>query len=344
MKEIPNETHNSLNLMYVIAKKWKLLIIIFVVSGIIALLLSSLIKPRFKSTAVIYAPRTNSVSKSLIDNSDNNERLDIKAYAIEAETEQMMELLGAREIKDALIRKYHLLEHYHLDSTSKYWQSKLYKYITNNYTVKRTKFGAITISIEDQDPQFAYNMTNEVLLQIDSLKWRMENERALAAQLALQEQLEEVTAEINKVDDSIQVIMKHGVYDFKTQSERVMQQYAIAIAQGNTAGIQRLEAELEKLSTWGARSKALEDLQYNFRNYQSTVKQKLLENKMDIDNAIPTKFVVEYPIVADKKCYPNKTIFSLLIAFSTTILTLLILLVKERLQTPIMEQKKLYNE
>ena len=112
---------------------------------------------------------------------------------------------------------------------------------------------------------------------LDSVKRRMENERASAAYAMLKKQLEDVDAEINRIDDTLQMYMEHGVFEFEGQSERVMQQYAIAVAQGNTAAMQRLSAELEKLATWGPRAHALYEVQFNFRKYQSLVKQKMMD-------------------------------------------------------------------
>ena len=333
--------NSSFSLLRFLARKWKLLALVFVVAAVLAFAASCFIKPHFKSTAVIFAPRTNSVSKILTAEETNNERLDIKAYAIEEETEQMMEILNSRELKDILIKKYNLVQHYELDTASKYWQTKLYKNLEESYQVKRTKYGAISITFEDKDVKMACTIANDVVDLLDTLKRRIENERAQAAYIAMQKQLEAVNAEIDRVDDSIKVIMEHGVYDFESQSERVMQQWAIAVAQGNTAGQARLQAELDKLATWGPKAEALHDLQFSFREYQSLVKQKMLDAKMDLENNVPTKFVLERAIVADKKCYPKKSLITLIAALSALMVTVIILLFMEKLkEAPTTEGRK----
>ena len=38
--------------------------------------------------------------------------------------------------------------------------------------------------------------------------------------------------------------MSHGVYDYESQSERLMQQYAIELAKGNTVAVKRIKDEL----------------------------------------------------------------------------------------------------
>ena len=313
--------YNSFSLLRFVFSKWKIFLIVLVASAVLSFICASLIRPHYRATAII-----------LLADETNNERLDINAYAIEEETEQMMEILGSRDIKDALVKKYNLMEHYDLDTTKKYWQTRLYKNLNQSLVIKRTKYGAISITFEDYDPVLACSVTNDVLDLLDSVKRRMEGERAAAAYAVLEKQLADVNAEIQRIDDTIQMIMQHGVYEFEGQSERVMQQYAIAVAQGNTAGVQRLSAELEKLATWGPRAQALHDVQFNFRKYQSLVKQKMMDAKVDMGNEIPTKFVVERAIVPDKKAYPKKSVIMTLSIIGSLIITLFILLVVENLK------------
>lgn len=335
-----NSEYSSFSLLRFIVSKWKLLTIITVVAAVAAFVCACFIKPHFKSTAIVYAPRTNSVSKILLADETNNERMDMKAYAIEAETEQMLEILNSRELKDKLIRRHNLIQHYALDTTKKYWQTKLYKNLEESMEIKRTKFGAISITVEDKDPKMACRIANDVVDLLDTIKREIENERARAAYAVMQKQLEDVNAEIDRVDDSIRVIMEHGVFDFESQSERIMQQWAIAVAQGNTAAQQRLQALLDTMAIWGPKAEALHDLQFSFREYQSLVKQKMMDAKVDMDNNIPTKFIIQRAIVPDKKCYPKKSIITLVAGLSALIVSVVILLVIENIKgTPSLRRK-----
>ena len=97
MQEKSNE-FNSFGLIRFIWKWRKMLIIVSFAAAVLSFGASMLIKPQFKSTSIIYAPRTNSVSKILVNEQNYNERLDIKAYAVEEETEHMIQILNSREI------------------------------------------------------------------------------------------------------------------------------------------------------------------------------------------------------------------------------------------------------
>lgn len=328
-----DQQFNSFSLVQFMWQKRKTLILVCLVVAVVSLIASFLVTPKFKSTAIVYAPRTNSVAKILLNEESYNERLDMKAYADDEETEQMMEILNSREIKDILIDKFDLYNHYGLGEGVSYRQTKMYKYLKGNIEVKRTQYGAIAVSVVDKDPQVAADMANEILVLLDSVKNRIDHERTIASYNLLKRQLEIVDAEVQRIDDSVQVLMQNGVFDFKSQSERVMQQYATAVAQGNTAGMKRLEDELKKMATWGPRSLTLYEEQAYFREYQSVVKIKMMNAIVDMDTEIPVKFVIERAIPADKKTYPKKSLIVLLSTVSAFILAVLVLLTIDKIKS-----------
>ena len=328
-----NNDFNSFGLIRFVWEKRKILTIITIAAAVLSFVATLFIRPQFKSTAIIFAPRTNALSKLLVNEANYNERLDIKAYAVEEETEQMMQILHSRELKDAIIQKFNLLEHYGLSKDEKYWQTKLYKMVEGQIKIKRTEFGAISITAWDWDNVLASEIANEIVTQLDSVKNRIENERATAAYYALEQQLKEANAMMAMINDSLKVLAQNGVYMLEPQVSRVMQQYAQAVSQGNNAAIQRLEKELEKMSLYGPNLYELQSQQYFFAQFQSLCKERLLNIKMDMSGTVPTKFVVERAIPSDKKAYPKKLIITLISTFAAFTLALITLLVIENITT-----------
>ncbi|MCQ2272933.1 MAG: Wzz/FepE/Etk N-terminal domain-containing protein [Bacteroidales bacterium] len=319
-----NENFNSFSLIqFIWHRRWTFLWVCLA-TAILSLIVSFLIRPQYKSTAIIYAPRTNSVAKILLNEQTYNERLDMKAYAEEEGTEQMMEILNSREIKDILINKFDLYKHYEINPQAKYARTKIYKNLKSAVDIKRTQYGAIAINVQDRDPQIASDMANEITFLIDSIKHRIDNERAMAAYKALQQQLDSIDREVARIDDSLKMVMEYGVFDFTTQSERMLQQYAIAISQGNNAGVQRLKKELEIMATWGPKHITWIGEQEEFRKYQALCKANMMSLLVDMNNDIPVKFVIEKAIPADKKAYPKK---SLIVVFSTLASFIILLIV-----------------
>ena len=329
------DKYNAFSLLKFMWKWRKWLLIVCAATFVVSAACSFLVRPRFKSTAVIYAPRTSSVSKILLNEQNYNERLEIKALATVDETEQMLPFLNAVAIKDSLINKYNLADYYGIDLNKKGGKTKLYKTVMNNLTVKRTEYGAISVSMSDWDPQRAYQMTLDVIRWLDTIKNRVECERASAAVAILQHQMDSIQHELDIVNDSIREIMSHGVFDVKLQSERLTQQYAIAAAQGNTAAMQRIQKEQDTIAKYGAQLTSYQDLEFNFSKYHALCKEKLMDAKMDMTTIMPVKFVIDQPYPADKKYYPKKSLIVIISTLCAFILTMIVLLMIESADFPI---------
>ena len=332
MQEKTND-FNSFGLIRFVWEKRKILTIITLTAAVLSFVATLLIRPQFKSTAIIFAPRTNALSRALVNTANYNERLDIKAYAVEEETEQMMQILHSRELKDVIIQKFNLLEHYGLTKDEKYWQTKLYDAVEGRVIIKRTEFGAISITVWDWDNVLASEIANEIVFQLDIVKNKIENERASAAYYALEQQLIEANAMMAMVNDSLKVLAQNGVFMLEPQVGRIMQQYALAVSQGNNVAIQRLQKELEKMSLYGPATYELQNQQYFFAQYQSLCRERLLNAKMDMSGKIPMKFVVERAIPSDKKSYPKRLIITLISSLAAFTLALITLLIIENIKT-----------
>jgi len=328
---------NSFSLINYIWKWRKLFLIICCTAAVLSFAFSTrwFIRPQFKATTIIYAPRTNSVSKILMSNNNSNERLDIKAYAVEEETEQMMQILNSREIKDALIEKYDLVNYYGIKTDRKGWKTKLYEAVEGFVRIERTKYGAISITVNDWNPNQAAQMANDIASELDTIKNKIEHERAVAAYMVLKNQIAEAEVQRKFLVDSLAKLAENGVFSYENQSERVMQQYAIAIKEGNTAAMQRLKKELEKLEKWGPLAFSMEQEQTFLSEQIVYSKMRLMAAQMDLSAVMPIKFVIEKAVAPDKKSYPKKMIISMISTIGAFILTLMTLLFIDKIRKEI---------
>ncbi len=81
---------------------------LIVLAGVLAAVFSSawFITPMFKSYTIVYPAN-------------------ITPYSEESETEQMLQLLQSRDIKDSVIKEFDLAKHYEIDSSYKYFYTTL---------------------------------------------------------------------------------------------------------------------------------------------------------------------------------------------------------------------------
>jgi uncharacterized protein involved in exopolysaccharide biosynthesis len=332
------EQKNELNSFSVILFAWewrKPLLAITFLSGILAFLAAMFIQPKYKSTAIVFAPQFNSF---IVDYYDTKN--DLRRYGEEHETEQLLQIINSRDFLDTLVRQFNLIEYYDINTEKKYWKNELYNELDGNIKIKRTQYGGILISVFDKDPQHAAILANAIVDELDHFKNRIDNERTNAACELLQKQMDEVREKLLIVNDSVMKLANKGIFIYDLQVERVMQQYAIALGQGNSVGAQRLQKEIEKIAKWGPKSVLLrEELIYLARR-EAMLKTLLWNAEMNASGVMPTKFVVEKAIPMEKKVYPKKSLIAFLSAIGAFIATFFVLLTLEKIKTEIPTYKK----
>jgi len=312
--------------MQVIIKYKKHLTII----GIVAVLLSSIfsgstfITPLFKSNVILYPTASNSISKVLLSKNMGNTK-DILEFGEEEQTEQMLQVLNSNKIRDRIVIKYDLLDHYEIKPGSKYRMTRLIKEYENNFRFRRTEFMAVSITVFDRDAQMAADMANDVAELVDSTINRMQKKVAIKAFGIVEREYFKLRDEIQVKEDSLTVLRGFGVHDYESQSEMFNRQLAIEMAKGNADGIKRLEDKLKILSKYGGPYVSLRDALLHDKKQLSELKARYEEAKVDATENLPHKFVVSNAIKAERKSYPIRWLIVLITTFSVLFLAVLVL-------------------
>ena len=328
-----NETRKGFNILLQLAGYWKLLLLLAVITAVVSFTLSTprFIKPKYRSSVIMFPTSSNAVSQLVLAEGNYNEFLDVTQFGNDQHIEQMIQILQSRDIQDHLIQKYDLIRHYDIDTNAKYWETKLYKYVNGNVTFSRTHNLAVQISVEDIDPQLAADMANEVADYYDTLKRRIIRQRSEEAFQILQDEMNKTEEEVAMLNDSLSRIMSHGVYDYESQSERLTQQYAVEVAKGNNAAVERLKKELAVLEEWGPLYVSVRDRLYHLKQVQEIYQQKYQNTRVDANYSLPQKFVVERAKVSDKKCYPKKLVITTVTTLCVLLFACFLIVCKERL-------------
>jgi len=333
LRKSDNDNFDSTNILLFLYKWQKPLLIVTLVALVASIIFSSpyFIKPRFKSTVILYPAATNAISKSLLSENARAED-DILSFGEDEETEQMLQILHSNRIRDRIIERYDLMNHYEIDTNSNYKHTKLYNKYEDNITFRRTEFMAIRISVLDTDPQMAADIANDIAALLDSTKNEMQKERARKAFEIVKEQYFLLRDEVAVMEDSLTKLRELGVNDYESQSEMINQQLAIELAKGNTSAVKRLEEKLDILSKYGGPYVSLRDALEHEKKQLSMLKAKYEEAKTDAEEVLPTKFIVNDAYKAERKSYPIRWLIVVVTVFSAFLLTLIILLILENVQ------------
>ena len=321
---------DSSNLLLFILRWKKPLIIITLVSAGLSAIFSgpTFIDPKFESTVIMFPTSTASISKSLLAK-NNVGKEDLLSFGEEEQAEQLIQILNSDEIRGRIIEKYDLRSHYEIDSTEQYGETKLFKEYESNITYKRTEFQSVRVDVLDTDPQLAADIANDIAALVDSVKNRMQKERAFKAMKIAEAEYQEMKAYVKELEDSLNTMRAMGVNDYESMSERFNEYYAKAILEGNTRAAEKLAEQLQILSQYGGAYVSIRDMLEHEKEQLSHLRAKYQEAKVDAEQTLPHKFIVNSAFPAEKKSYPIRWLIVLVSTVSTFIIALLTIIAYE---------------
>ncbi|NLN95581.1 MAG: hypothetical protein GX128_05360 [Bacteroidales bacterium] len=336
---------NSGNLILFIYKWRKPLVLTTIIAVICSVIFSSpyFITPKFKSFVILYPTSSGSISKALLTDRTGQQH-DLLDFGQEAQTEHMLQILNSGRIRNNVVEKFNLMEHYKINPSAKYKQTRLQREYERNISFRRTEFMAVKISVLDKEPQIAADIANYIAMLVDSVRNEMRKEIAIPGFQIVEQQYLELKHEIKLKEDSLTMLRTLGVHDYESQSEMLNQQLAIEIARNNNQGIKALEERLEVLSKYGSAYVSLRDQILLDQKQLSILKTRYDEAKVDAEQQLPFKFMVEEAIKAEKKSYPIRWLIVLFSAFSTLLIGIITLLVAENFRTVLKGSEKKDDE
>ena len=157
---------------------WKLLVAVFIVASVVSLIVAMLIKPLYKSSAVIFPTSSNRISKAIMD---YHYSLDFMDYGIERDCEYAIQILSSKRMQQAVCEHFNLMEHYGIPADHQHRQHKLDVQYKSNITVRRTDFLGVEIGVLDQDAQWAADIANYIAAMYDTLCHDIHSDRAESA-------------------------------------------------------------------------------------------------------------------------------------------------------------------
>jgi uncharacterized protein involved in exopolysaccharide biosynthesis len=332
---VENKQHNNQyysDIISLIKSYKKILLIVGSVALVVSTIVSFLIKDKYKSSVILYPTTNSSISKAIISET-NNGKDDVLKFGEIEEAEQLLQILHSDEIKQQIIEKYNLLNHYGIDENHKYRLTKLNDEFEDNVTFKLTKYLAIEIAVLDYNADTAALIANDIALYLDTVKNRMQKEIAIPAFKIVEQRYNAQKDFIKGLEDSLSALRMLGVIDYESQAERLTEQLGIAIVQGKTAAASQLEERLKTLSKYGGAYVSIRD-QLEFEKKQLTaIHTKYEEAKVDAESSLQHKFVVNNAFPAEMKTYPIRWLIVLISTLSSVVLTLFLILIFNNLKS-----------
>ena len=190
--------HNTTLLFF--KRWWKVLLWVFIVAFAVSVVISLLIKPRYKSTAVLFPTSSNRLSKAILAERYSMDFLD---YGDERCCEYAIQTLSSQSMQEAVCNHFNLLEHYSISPDDPHKMFKLIERYRGYVNVKRTDYLGVEIIVQDEDPQWAADIANYMTEYYDTLCRRIHYDRAKDAYAIMQGVCGDLQQEINNLQDSL---------------------------------------------------------------------------------------------------------------------------------------------
>jgi len=296
---------------FAILNKWKKqLIFVFVGSVVLSALFSSplLIKPKFKSTAVLYPVNT-------------------KPYGTETLVEQMLQVLEANEIRDQIIKKYDLLKHYDIDSVSnQQFYSDVVLEFAENISFTKTKYESVALEVQDADPEMALQMTHSIIKIYNQKVRDINNSSLIEVAKTLKERMAVKSVELDSLESKMRKIrVDYGILDYENQI-RYLGENKKVTTELNNPGTDGPSTSLIKnlREQGGAFIKLRNDIEqarsvYNSSKFEYESAMKELSRDLNY-----TQLIVK-PFKADSKCYPVRWLIVVISVFASMTLALILI-------------------
>jgi tyrosine-protein kinase Etk/Wzc len=310
-----------------------ILILVSVIALIASVIVSLSITPRYKSSVIMFPVASISVSKNLVETSvATSDTKDILTFGEDEEAERLLQILSSDQIREHVVKKFNLMQHYRIDTASRYPLTQLLNKYKSNIKYKRTQFLSIEIEVLDEDPQMAADIANSIASYVDSVYYNIRYSRAQQAYLIVEREFNDSKNNITQLTDSLNKIRAFGVNDYKFQSEVLNKAYAEALGAGKTALANSIKKQLDVMVKYGGiyielSTKIDWELERN-----SLLKAKLSAAKVNLESTMSNVFIVDKAVKAEKKTVPRRSIIVIMTTLSAFALTLLLLLIIDNIK------------
>ncbi len=330
MSTNPKHSDSSVLLRFIL-RNLKTLIIITSVAALASAVISLIIPNKFKSEVIVYPSSTSSISKALI-NINSGAKTDLMEFGEEEKTEQLLQVLSSDMLRNEVINKFKLMEHYEIDTSADNKFTQLKEKFESNIKFKRNEFMAVEISVLDEDSKKAAEIANGIAEILDIRMNTIQKERAIKGFQIVEKTYNDYVVYVKGLEDSLKFIMSLGVHDFEKQSEVLTQAYAEAVSKNNSAAIKAINEKLDVISKYGAQQYNLKEKLQNAAIQFNQLKEKYEEAKIDANEKMTNFFVVDHATAAEKKSYPIRWLIVLVSSVVTFVFSLISLLVYEKVK------------
>lgn len=305
----------NIDLLKVLHKRRLHLAAAVIMSGILSVVFSGerFITPKYKSSAFVYP-------------------VNIIPYSMETPTEQLLQLFSSSDVRNMMVKRFRLPDHYEIDTASYSGRSRLYLMYDENVSVKKTEYESVRIDILDRDPDMASEMVAELIHFVDVKARNVQREKTAEVVAIYADQLEQKKAQLDSIDILLSALrVRYGLLDYKIQTKEVTKSY-LKLATNNSPVSQYrgVDSMYRHLQNRGGDLIELSSQEKSLLEDYNTIKTSYDLAVSDMTKELTYTNVMANPYPADSKSYPVRWVIVLVSILSTFLLALISFIIIDR--------------
>ena len=350
-----NSKDNLLDVIGILFKWKKPIIWTTAAAAILTAIISLTLPNYYKATTIFYAASPDLAKPIPVGPMEK----DIDYYGEPEDLDRLFSLANSNEVADFMIEKFDLYAHYDIKPESRKGPYKINKKFFKLYKTQKTKYDAISLSVEDVDPVLASNIANEARDKINRMAQNLIKESQANLLKTYLDNISNKERELEFLNDSLSNSRSlYGIYNSESQGEGLADLQARAQGEFNnmkarleiykkrssrfrdsinylTAAISGVEvqnnaliAQLNKFNSGLAIVMSLEKEQEEFGEQLSLDKERYKQLMSTHKNEFSGLHVVEWADVPIVKSRPKRSIYVItatMIAFLFSVIGVLLI-------------------
>lgn len=361
-----NRSIDFLDYLIIILKWRKTLIIVAIITVILSYLsIYFFIPPEYDSISLIIPAQQDQFGgiTSMLKNFGSLP-LGLGGFSKNDEIDKYKTIIYSRSMLDKIILKFNLLSDYDLDS-----MEKARKKLKDKIEAEETPENAFAVKVRAYTPHKSAEINNFIIDELNRQIIELNIQKSKENRIFLEERYYEISSNLKMAEDALNLFQKRNrVFEIEEQAKKTIEEFALMEAElakkktelkilekiyGENSpqvlvqsiavseyekSYERFKAGLEKdqllLSLKSIPNKSLEYLRL-YRNVKiySTMLEFIIpmyeQARFEEQKEIPILQIIDKAIAPEKKAYPPRLLFSILITLSTLFLILLIIVIRE---------------
>jgi capsular polysaccharide biosynthesis protein len=310
---------NSGQLIAFLWKKRKPIMIITASALVVSVVISLMMTPYYMSRAVVFPTKSNSVDYN------TNSRNSVVEFGDEADAERLLQVLISPEIRDSLIHKYDLYNHYEIDSSDAHARFEFQKIYEGNIKFERTRYNSINIDVYDTDPIIATDIANDIVRLVDTVMNRMIRQRSVGPMHAVQHEVSLIRTEMGDYSDRLKNLSDSGVVS-KDERQNMNAVYLEAKRSGDKDFAEEMKRKIDATQKYGTDYDIYSNLSEFFALRYSNILDVNDQASQYASTNIQQTIRHSPAEIPDKKAKPKRAIIVLFATFSAFLFSIFLLL------------------